>query len=141
MKKQTFWLSVVLTCFFAANLFSQTRAVILPERFKSAPVLVVNDEKYKRLVSENALLADQLELERLEREEFTAKVDEQKRRNHEIQNQLLNDYNQRGEQLLRLEKKVAEKTSAILRRNIVIGLAMLIISAYLFAKFYLRLPI
>lgn len=45
------------------------------------------------------------------------------------------------EKFINAEKRVAEKQATVLKLGIVIGLMSLAIGAYLFLKFYMRLPI
>jgi preprotein translocase subunit SecF len=126
---------------FVFGAFAQKTAVVLPERFKDAPVIVVNDDKYKEIIKNNKELALQLDQEKKNLELFTKSVDEQKRVNQEIQNKLIVDYNNAQITIQKLEKQKVQKDLAILWRNIVIATILLMIGVYLYLKFYLRLPI
>lgn len=76
--KRWFLLLLLLTASASA-----TPTVVLPERFKDAPVIVENSPQFKRLVAQNRKLQRQLEQERKKHEQFVKQVDEQRRRDAE----------------------------------------------------------
>lgn len=128
MKKILISLFFLSFCSIAA---ARTQTVILPAKFQDNPVLVIDSPQYKTLLSVNKNLAAQFDKEKITNQDLAKQIDTQAAKNAENQNKLVTDYQ-------KLQVDNAEKDSAILRRDILIGVLSLLIAGYIATKLYLK---
>jgi len=122
--------------------FAQTQnIVVLPERFKESRVLIVNSVEFRKAVSDNEDLRQQLDEEIAIRQKFSVEVDKQVVKNNEVQNEMVLKITRLNETILKKDKTIVGQELSILWHRVVIAGLTLSIAAYFFAKFYFRLPI
>jgi hypothetical protein len=98
------------------------RVVIIPEKYKSDTVVVVNSKEYENLLKEKEIY-EQMKKDLDELSFARSQVDEELIRQMEYKDKMIKDLNI-------MQKKLVEKDLAILQRNIIIvGLIILIAAA------------
>jgi len=95
--KNNFIILLFLAVFsYNFSAFSAEKVVILPERFLNQKVMVYNTPEYINLLKENLNLTEQIKADDKAFLEFSKEVDNQKDKNHEIQNKMIKEINKQN---------------------------------------------
>lgn len=105
----------------------QQRVIVIPERYKNDTVVVVSSEEYQQLLKDKQIY-NQLENDYKNLQQTKLYVDEELLRQAENREKMVRDLNI-------MQKKLVEKDLAILQRNIIIAVLLLIIGAAAYLRF------
>lgn len=121
------------------TLFAETRpAVVLPERFKNTPILVVNSPEYKKLLEENKELAKQIERDNNNWLLYSKEVDRQAKENYLNQLKLIDDYNKAQLTIEKKETALAKQRFKLYFWRIAFWLLLGLIIVYFAGKKYIQ---
>lgn len=104
------------------TLVDGTRILVLPEQYSNDEVIVVNSKAYNEIIK-NKNIIEQLTKEKKEQGIFINTVNEQVKKNNEVNDKLLKSYN--DARLL-----IAKKDATIWHRNAIIAVLLLLIGGY-----------
>jgi hypothetical protein len=99
-----------------------TRVLVLPEQYSNDEVIVVNSKAYNEILK-NKHIIEQLTKEKKEQGLFIDTVNEQIKKNNEVNNKLLKSYNE-------AQVLIAKKDATIWHRNAIIAILLLLIGGY-----------
>jgi hypothetical protein len=102
------------------------RVVIIPEKYKSDTVVVVNSKEYENLLKEKEIY-EQMKKDLDELSFARSQVDEELIRQMEYKDKMIKDLNI-------MQKKLVEKDLAILQRNIIIVGLIILIAAGIYLR-------
>ena len=105
---------------------SGQRIVIVPERFKEMTIVVVNSEEYNQLLKEKKIFL-QLQKDYKNLKELQERVDQEIIKKQKNAEKLVQDNNL-------MQKKLIEKDFAILKRNIIAVVLVLIIAGGIYLR-------
>ena len=105
---------------------SKQRIVIVPEKYKSDKVVVVNSTEYDNLLKDKDI-AIQLKKDNEILTKARSEFDAERTKQQEMQNKMIKDLNV-------MQKKLAEKDLAILWRNIIIVALLGMIGGYVYIR-------
>jgi hypothetical protein len=102
------------------------RVLIVPEKFKGMTVVVVNSDEYSQLLKDKEIFL-QLQKDYKNLKELQEKVDQQIIKEQKNAEKLVNDNNL-------MQKKLVEKDFAILKRNIITVILILVIAGGIYLR-------